>query len=196
MQKISAGSLKFLLIAVWIIAFLFPGLDLFGQVNGGISSFSVPFDYFCYIFYFCLGYYLSLYTRRIWKGSKEVIFYIVLLMFTVASQFVFQNNQLSYLIWYSYFPISIMALLEFDIVTRLKLNTKLTEVLNEIGKCAIGIFLIHRPVQELILKLWINTFGGMFAFRVCLLWISSLIVCGMIVYGVKKIPYIGKMLFG
>lgn len=196
LQRVSAGSLKFLLIAVWIVAFLFPGLDLFGQVNGGVSSFSVSFDYICYIFYFCLGYYLSLYVRRIWKGSKEIIFYIVLLVFTVVSQFVFQNSQLSYLVWYSYFPISIMALLEFDIVTRLKLNTKLTNILNEIGKCAIGIFLIHRPVQELILKLWINTFEGMFAFRVCLLWLSSLIVCGVVVYGVKKIPYVGKVLFG
>lgn len=196
LQKISAGSLKFMLIAVWIVVFLFPGLDLFGQVNGGVASFSVSFDYVCYIFYFCLGYYLSLYTRRIWKGSKEVIFYVVLLVFTVISQFVFQNNQLSYLVWYSYFPISIMVLLEFDIVTRLKLNTKLTEIINEIGKCAIGIFLIHRPVQEMILKLWINTFGGMFAFRVCLLWISSMVVCGIIVYGVRKIPYVGKILFG
>lgn len=196
LQKIGAGSLKFILIGMWLVAFLFPGLDLIGQVNGGATSFSISFDYVCYIIYFCLGYYLSLCSRRIWKGSKEIILYIVLLVFTVASQFIYQNSQLSYLIRYSYFPVSIMALLEFDIVTRLKLNTKLAKILNDLGKCAIGIFLVYRPVQELLLRLWLNKFGGMFAFRVCLLWISSLAVCTMIVYGAKKIPYIGKMLFG
>ena len=192
LQRIGAGSHRLFLIGVWIIVFLFPGLDLFGQVNGGVSSFSVSFDFICCLFYFYVGYYLSLYVRRIWKGRKELIFYAVLLVFTVVSQLIFQNSQLSYLVRYSYFPVSIMALLEFDIVTRLKLNTKLSQIMNEIGNCAVGIFLIYRPIQEFILKLWINTFGGMFALRACLLWISSLAVCAMIVYGVRKIPYVGK----
>lgn len=196
LQRIGAGSHRLFLIGVWIVVFLFPGLDLFGQVNGGASSFSVSFDFICCLFYFYLGYYLSLYVRRIWKGRKELIFYAVLLVFTVVSQLIFQNSQLSYLVRHSYFPVSIMALLEFDIVARLKLNTKLSRIANEIGKCAIGIFLIYRPIQELILKLWINTFGDMFALRACLLWLSSLAVCGMIVYGVRKIPYVGKLLFG
>lgn len=194
LQRIGAGSHKYLLIAIWVVAFLFPGLDLFGQVNGGVSSFTVSFDYICYFFYFYLGYYISLYSRRIWKGSKEIVFYIVLLIFTVVSQFVFQNNGLSYLIWYSYFPISIMTLIEFDIVTRLKLSTGATKVLNEVGKCAIGIFLIHEPMQELIMKVWIGRLDGMFAVRVCLLWVSSLVISGIIVYGIKKIPYVGKVL--
>lgn len=195
LQRIGAGSHRFFLLGVWIVVFLFPGLDLFGQVNGGASSFSVSFDFICYLFYFYLGYYLSLYVRRIWKGSKEVIFYIILLVFTVSSQLIFQNSQLPYLVGDSYFPVSIMALLEFDIVTRLKLNTKFSQIMNEIGNCAIGIFLIYRPVQEFILKLWINTFGGMFALRVCLLWISSLAMCIIIVYGGRRIPYVGKLLF-
>lgn len=196
LQRIHAGLLKYVFVAVWLVVFLFPGLDLFGQVNGGTTSFPITFDYVCYFFYFCLGYYVSLYSRRIWKGSKEIIFYAVLLVFTVVSQFVFQNCGLSYLIWYSYFPISLMALLEFDIVTRLKLNDKFTKLLNEFGRCAIGIFLIHRPVQEMLLRLWLNRIGGMFAFRVCLLWMSSFVICAVIVYGLKKIPYIGKVLFG
>ena len=196
LQRIGAGSHKFLLIAIWVVAFLFPGLDLFGQANGGVTSFTVSFEYICYFFYFYLGYFLSLYSRRIWKGSKEIVFYIVLLIFTVVSQFVFQNNGLSYLIWYSYFPISIMALIEFDIVTRLKLGTVVTKVLNEAGKCAIGIFLIHGSMQELIMKVWIGRLEGMFAVRVCLLWVSSLVISGIIVYGIKKIPYVGKVLLG
>ena len=89
-----------------------------------------------------------------------------------------------------------MTLLEFDIVTRMNLNSKIYKVLNEVGKCAIGIFLIHRPIQEMILKMWLGRIGGLFSLRVILLWISSLSVCGIIVYAAKKIPYIGKVLFG
>lgn len=196
LQRIRPDNLKLILIATWIIVFLFPGLDLFGQVNGGKTSYTISFDFVCYLVYFCSGYYLSLYARRIWKGSREVVLYLVLLVFSVVTQFIYQDNNLSYLIWYSYFPISLMTLLEFDIVTRMNLNSKIYKVLNEIGKCAIGIFLIHRPIQEMILKMWLGRIGGLFSLRVILLWISSLSVCGIIVYAAKKIPYIGKVLFG
>lgn len=196
LQRIRPDNLKLILIATWIIVFLFPGLDLFGQVNGGKTSYTISFDFVCYLVYFCSGYYLSLYVRRIWKGSREVVLYLVLLVFSVVTQFIYQDNNLSYLIWYSYFPISLMTLLEFDIVTRMNLNSKIYKVLNEIGKCAIGIFLIHRPIQEMILKMWLGRIGGLFSLRVILLWISSLSVCGIIVYAAKKIPYIGKVLFG
>lgn len=196
LQRIRPDNLKLILIATWIIVFLFPGLDLFGQVNGGKTSYTISFDFVCYLVYFCSGYYLSLYARRIWKGSREVVLYLVLLVFSVVTQFIYQDNNLSYLIWYSYFPISLMTLLEFDIVTRMNLNSKIYKVLNEIGKCAIGIFLIHRPIQEMILKMWLGRIGGLFSLRVILLWISSLTVCGIIVYAAKKIPYIGKVLFG
>lgn len=196
LQRIGAGNHRIFLIGVWLVVFLFPGLDLFGQVNGGASSFHASFDFICYLFYFYLGYYLSLYVRRIWKGSKEIIFYALLLVFTVVSQLIFQNSRLSYLVGYSYFPVSIMALLEFDLVTRLKLHTKFSQIMNEMGNCTIGIFFIYGPVQEFILKWWINTFDGMFALRVCLLWISSLAVSVSIVYGVRKIPYVGRLLFG
>ena len=196
LQRIRPDNLKLILIATWIIVFLFPGLDLFGQVNGGKTSYTISFDFVCYLVYFCSGYYLSLYVRRIWKGSREVVLYLVLLVFSVVTQFVYQDNNLSYLIWYSYFPISLMTLLEFDIVTRMNLNSKIYKVLNEIGKCAIGIFLIYRSIQEMILKMWLGRIGGLFSLRVILLWISSLSVCGIIVYAAKKIPYIGKVLFG
>lgn len=196
LQRIRPDNLKLILIATWIIVFLFPGLDLFGQVNGGKASYTISFDFVCYLVYFCSGYYLSLYVRRIWKGSREVVLYLVLLVFSVVTQFIYQDNNLSYLIWYSYFPISLMTLLEFDIVTRMNLNSKIYKVLKEIGKCAIGIFLIHRPIQEMILKMWLGRIGGLFSLRVILLWISSLSVCGIIVYAAKKIPYIGKVLFG
>lgn len=194
------------MILVWIFIFLFPGLDLYGQYNGAEKSIPYPLGTMCYLFYLCLGYLLSLYAQRILKGSREVILLALALIITVITQILFYGSNVHYLIWYTYFGVSLMALFGFDITVRLKLDrisVRFAGILESLFGSAIGIYLVHRPVQ-MILDRYVFLSGacmlggadGKFALRTILLWFVSLVVSFAIVWVIGLIPIAGKLIVG
>ncbi len=206
LQWMKADTLRILMILVWTFIFLFPGLDLYGQYNGADKSIPYPLGTMCYLFYLCLGYLLSLYAQRILKGSREVILLILALIITVITQILFYGSNVHYLIWYTYYGVSLMALFGFDIAVRLKLDrfgVRFAEVLESLFKCVIGVYLVHRPVQMLLDRYvflsgvgMLGGAGGKFALRTVLLWLTSLVATLMIVWVIGLIPVVGKLIVG
>lgn len=206
LQWVRAGLFRLVMIIIWIFIFLFPGFDLYGQLNGADKSIPYPLGTMCYVFYLCLGYLLSLYVDRVLKGSREVILLGLSLIVTVISQILFYNGGIPYLIWYTYFGVSLMALLGFDLAVRLKLdrmNERIGVWLKAVFGCSIGIYLIHRPVQ-MILERYVffngrgilGGAGGMFAFRTVLLCVVSFVISAGAAYLLGKIPVVGRYIVG
>ena len=197
LQKFNVGMLRFLMIIVWLLIFLFPGLDLYGQVNGGEKSFPLPLGTYCYFFYFCLGYLVSRYMQRILKGSQEVALFVITFALTVWSQLLFDETGIDYLIKPTYFGISLMALFGFDLLVRVKMDDmypKVSVLFKEIYKCVQVMFFIFGPVQLVLdryfFKSWeVQSRGGIWeSFWVTLgLWILTFAVSLGIVWAVRKV---------
>ena len=203
LQWMRAGTLRLLMMLVWVFIFLFPGLDLYGQLNGAKQSIPYPLGTMCYLFYLCMGYLLSLYMQRLLKGSREVLFFVLTLLVTVVSQMLFYYYEIPYMVWYTYYGVSLMALFGFDIVVRLKLdkmNERLIKLIRTLFECSMGIYLVHRPVQMALDRFVfcngrgiIGGAGGRFAVRTVLLWVVSFIISAGIVYLFKLILKVGKL---
>ena len=206
LQQIRAGLFRFVMILVWIFIFLFPGLDLYGQMNGGTQSIPDMPGTLCYLFYLCLGYLMSLYTRRLLRGSREIIILVSVLIATVVSQILMDNKGIHYLIWYTFFGVSIMSLYGFDLAVRLQLDRIggwIKRIPETVCMCSIGVYLVHRPVQMALMR-WLmgngrgflGGAGGDFAVRTVILWIISVVVSIVLVWSVSKIPIVGRVVTG
>lgn len=196
LQLFSVGMLRFVMIIGWIFVFLFPGLDLYGQANGGEMSFPQSFGTFCYFYYFCLGFFVSRYVQRIFKGSKEVAFFGLSFVLTVWSQFFLDSKGVDYLIKPTYFGISLMALFGFDLLVRVKVDDmypRVSAFFKEAYKCVPGTFFIFVIVQAVlerfVIKIWNVQMNGTLVSIVgvtVLLWIVTFMVSMAVVWTVKK----------
>lgn len=183
LHKLSAGTFRFVMIMAWVFLFLFPGMDLYGQANGGETSFHISLNGLCYIFYFCLGYIISLYRISIIKMKKEVIAGVILWLTTLGSQFFFESRDLQYIIYYNFFMVSILALLVFDFSCRCILKPDwLDGLMKRIGKCSVGIFFVHRPVQEILELCLFYRFSGFYLVRMFGLFLLSAIISFAVIH--------------
>lgn len=195
LQSFSVGALRFLMIIVWVMTFLFPGLDYYGQANGGEMSFPQSLGTFCYFFYFCLGFLVSRYFQRIFKGSREVVFFGIAFVLTVWSQLFLDARGIDYLIKPTYFGVSVMALFGFDLLVRFKVDDmypRIGRFFGEAMKCVRGMFFIYVPVEMLLIryvfKIWrVQESGklGQVIGTTLGLWIATVVVSMAIVYGVR-----------
>ncbi len=194
-QKFSVGLLRFLMILVWVLIFLFPGLDYYGQANGGVASFPQSLGTFCYFFYFCLGYLISRYMQRILKGSNEVALWVLAFVITVWTQIFLDARDVDYLIKPTYFGISIMALFGFDLLFRLKIKDmypKLAGIFENTYKCVRGMYFVYVPIQlvltRYVFKVWkAQESGDVFKLTgICLgMWVAIFIISFALVYLVR-----------
>lgn len=155
LQMFSVGLLRFFMLIVWVLIFLFPGLDLYGQANGGDMSFPQSLGTFCYFYYFCLGFYISRYVQRIFKGSREVLFFIAAFVLTTWSQIFLEDRGIDYLVKPTYFGISVMALFGFDLLVRFKVEDmypKLSAIFRDVAGCAKEMIFIFVPVQMVLTR--------------------------------------------
>ena len=197
LQNFNVGLLRFLMIIVWVFIFLFPGLDLYGQANGGESSFPQSLGTFCYFFYFCLGFLVSRYVQRIFKGSKEVMFFAFSFVLTVWSQIFLDYRGIDYTIKATYFGVSLMALLGFDLLVRFKIDDmypKVGSVFKSAYKCVQGVYFIFVPVELLLLRFIFgiridqNKESVVGLVVICLLlWLITAALAFLLVGGVKRV---------
>ena len=163
LQLFSVGTLRFGMIIVWVLIFLFPGLDLYGQANGGEMSFPQSLGTFCYFYYFCLGFYISRYMRRIQKGSRELTIFVLAYLVTVWSQLFLTSRGVDYLIKPTYFGISLMALFGFDLLARVKVDEmypSVSRLFKLMFECTAAMFFLYRPVQMLIQRYMVSVNGN------------------------------------
>ena len=185
LQWFKTSVLRFLMIICWVFIFLFPGLDYYGQANGGDSSFPQSLGTFCYFFFFCLGFLLSRYMQRVFKGSKEVAFFIISFVMTVWSQIFFDARNVEYLIKPTFFGVSLMALFGFDLLLRFKVEDMFPRIgrfFREANKCVIGVFFIAGAVQMVLSRFVFKAFGAqgsgamLLALECLLMWISVVVL--------------------
>lgn len=192
LQLFSVGLLRFMMIIVWVMIFLFPGLDYYGQANGGEASFPQSLGTFCYFFYFCLGFFVSRYVQRIFKGSKEVIFFVLSYALTVWSQLFLDSRKIDYLIKPTYFGISLMALFGFDLLVRIKMDDmypKISALFKKMYGCVEGVYFIAAPVQMILMR-YVIDIGKVqsrenmvrLTITAVVLWLVTLVVSMVLVY--------------
>ena len=196
LQLFSVGMLRFLMIIGWVFVFLFPGLDLYGQANGGEMSFPQSFGTFCYFYYFCLGFFVSRYVQRIFKGSKEVVFFGLSFVLTVWSQFSLDSRGVDYLIKPTYFGVSLMALFGFDLLVRVKVDDmypRVSAFFKEAYKCVRGTFfifvLVQAVLERFVIRIWDVQVNGTLVSVVgatVALWVMTFVVSMTVVWVVKR----------
>ena len=197
LRLFSVGTLRFVMIIGWVFVFLFPGLDLYGQANGGEISFPQSLGTFCYFFYFCLGYFVSRYVQRIFRGSKEVAFFVISFALTVWSQVFLDSKGIDYLIKPTYFGVSIMALFGFDLLVRVKVDDmypRISALFKQAFKCVRGTFYIFVPVQMVleryVFRIWEvqkSAALGAVVGTTVMLWVMTFVVAMVLVWGVRKV---------
>lgn len=153
LQLLSARALQLMLILFWIFLFMFPGFDMYGRANGGEPSFPFYSGTVCYVFYFCVGHLISRYSQRMLKGSKEVLMFVASFFLTLWSQLFFDNRGVDYLIKPTYFGISIMAIMGFDLLARVKVDEmypRVAKLIESVYGNLVGIYLIFGVVTMII----------------------------------------------
>ncbi len=159
LQILSARSLRWLLILLWVFLFMFPGFDMYGQANGGEASFPFYSGTVCYVFYFCVGHMISRYSQRMIKGSREVLLFIMGFVLTLWSQTFLDIRGISYLIKPTYYGVSIMAIMGFDLLVRVKIDEMFPKIAKQLDikfASLVGVYFIIGPLQLVFGKYCIN----------------------------------------
>lgn len=153
LQLLSAKALQLMLILLWIFLFMFPGFDMYGQANGGKPSFPFYSGTVCYVFYFCVGHLISRYSQRMLKGSREVLMFVAGFLLTLWSQLFSDIRGVDYLIKPTYYGISIMAIMGFDLLVRVKVDDmypRVAKLISSVYSSLLGIYLIFGVVMMII----------------------------------------------
>lgn len=196
LQAFDVRLLRFLMIIGWVLIFLFPGLDYYGQANGGEASFPQSIGTFCYFFYFCLGYLISRYVQRILKGSRELMLFVAAYVLTVFSQLFLEERGIDYLIKPTYFGVSIMALFGFDLLVRVKVDEmypRVSDFFKEAYKCVFWMYFVSMPMQMILTRYIFRTAylqeDSNLVVLICQmlgLWASTLVLSFIMVWAVRK----------
>lgn len=196
LQAFDVRLLRFLMIIGWVLIFLFPGLDYYGQANGGEASFPQSIGTFCYFFYFCLGYLISRYVQRILKGSRELMLFVAAYFLTVFSQLFLEERGIDYLIKPTYFGVSIMALVGFDLLVRVKVDEmypRVSDFFKEAYKCVFWMYFVSMPMQMILTRYIFRTAylqeDSNLVVLICQmlgLWASTLVLSFIVVWAVRK----------
>ena len=194
LQAFNANSLRLVLIMLWVFLFMFPGFDMYGQANGGESSFPFYSGTVCYVFYFCVGHMISRYSQRMLKGSRELLLFVIGFALTFWSQTFLDARGVDYLVKPTYYGISIMAIMGLDLLIRVKIDEMYPKMGRLFGVAFAGLmgtYFVFGPLQMILdryliygkivedrqnlpqliagtLILWLIT--GTFAFAIVTLW--------------------------
>ncbi len=155
LQMFSANAIRMLLIVLWVFLFMFPGFDMYGQANGGEASFPFYSGTVCYVFYFCVGHMISRYSQRVLKGSREVLLFVISFCLTWWSQIFLDTRGVDYLIKPTYYGVSIMAIMGFDLLVRVKVDEmypQVSRMFESLFEGLIGTYLIFGVVQMIVAR--------------------------------------------
>ena len=153
LQMFSARALRMMLIILWVFMFMFPGFDMYGVANGGEGSFPFYSGTVCYVFYFCAGNMISRYSQRMLKGSKELMLLVIGFVLTIGSQIFLESRGVEFELKPTYYGISIMAIMGFDLLVRVKMNEMYPRIAGLFGTAyagIVGVYFMFRPLQMLL----------------------------------------------
>lgn len=100
----------------------------------------------------------------------------------------------AYKVWYDFILLPFAASAVFALIKGSNIYRKCPRVWNQLSTCSFGIYLIHKPIQSILMKLLdfhsVNT-----PIRILILWLLVFILSWGIVTAVSRISKIGKWLF-
>lgn len=192
----SFKSLKVPIITIFIIIFIIPTINII--VNKHIwNIIDTSFLGGIYGIYIVIGYFIQRDKLKDITKKRLLLITIISFLCSCLIQIYAFNNYIEYNIWYDSPFILICSTCLFELIKRLnntKIPDKIINIVTYISKISLGIFFVH-VVVELILKDYIKIIPISNHFKVELLFVSSLIVCVIIVWLFSKIKMIRKVLF-
>ena len=140
---------------------------------------------------------VSRYVQRIFKGSREVVFFVLTYALTVWSQLFLDSRGIDYLIKPTYFGMSLIALFGFDLLVRIKMDDmypKISVIFKNIYGCVEGMYFVAALVQMILVRYVFDVANmqsrGSILWLVVttvLLWIATFLASLAIVYVVKSV---------
>lgn len=193
----SIKTLKIPMIFLIFVYSILPTLNIIFRIfniNEWYSLIDVSFLGGKYGFYLISGYYIN---KKVLKNSKTWILTAIngIAFFLVCGiQILSFENEIEYNIWYDSIFLLICSITLFELLTRIKIKSKIKNIFIHISKISFGIFFVHEIVLSL-LGLLNKDIAMKKSVQTCILFIMTFGICICIVELLSKIEILRKRLF-
>ena len=211
LKNLSIRVMVFLLLVSYAAFFIVPSINVFYDAFGieQLSLKAVPvFTATAYGSYIVMGHVIYVVDNRLKekkrRASAEFLIVIIECIILAASMYVsymlqlyLHKNLSQYMLWYTFFTMPCMGICLFAVLRRIN-KIFLSGFVRRVSICSFGIYLIHFPVQMLMIEK--NTFlieltsGLSGKFVLLILTVVSFFVSYGITEGLAHIPYAGDLL--
>lgn len=161
------------------------GYDVAVNVELNLNYFGAAYGVYMFIGF--------LFKKKVFDKVKTAHLYLGLVLFfvmAVMSQIYLYSKQVRYNIWYDSPFLLVASVCLFALFYKNRIIS-VTSWIKRIAICSFGIYLVHRPVQFVLIK-YINVGNP---WKLFVLWIISFIISWLIVEVINKIPKLGRLLF-
>lgn len=160
-----------------------------------VNMFSMPFAGGCYGVYILLGYFISKNFNN--KNYNEKFINCLLAIMSIISILIttYIRYRLNCDSWYNMLTILFSSSCIYTLLLRVK-NIKFSKYLVKLSICSFGVYLIHKPVIDLISKLnLINATSYILPIKCIIYLLSTTLISYIIVILLSKIKYLRKYIF-
>ena len=185
------------LILIFVYIFVFPSLAYIKGIKydirldlgfaGGFFGTHVVLGYAFHRFEQQLKSYFS-------KGQLIALIVILIAAMTVVQMWLPVKNGSIYHLWYDFFLIPPTTMAIFLLLKDIKF-TRLSKLVENISTCSFGIYLIHMAVILFLERNGYIDFANGMAAKVIALTVMVPILSFSSVFFLRKVPYLGKLLF-
>ena len=179
---------------VFIIPFINVVLELLKVDYQLINAFNMPFGGGCYGIYLLIGYFISQrYDNE--KGSKKWNNYLLILIFALTFAFnIFVRYKLNCDSWYNSLTVLVCSYCIYVLSLKIKINSTIVKKwLEKLSVCSFGVYLIHKPIINLLNKLnLINNTSYVLPVKVLLYFLLSLIISYILAIIISKFKPLKK----
>lgn len=176
-------TICFAILGLYVLMAIFHNKFNCTQLCFHIPFYTIGYYYKQILDYFKINYWifgcLYIITVPFWMRVEPPLFY----------QYINLGRLFSYL--YGYF-VQIVGMLFFFNLSKIFLDKKILG-LQEIGKNTLGIYVIHFPVIKFLIN---NIYIDAIFFKIIIISIITVPLTYVVVYGIRKIPYIRLLLIG
>ena len=199
-RALKAMTLKEILIpltAVFIFVFLIPSLGHFKVIEWD-THLDLNFSGGMYGFYIILGYVIHRVEQQIKvhfnKGKLIALIVALSAIITLIQIWIHSFNGSIWHIWYHFFLIPPAVVAIFLLLKDITFN-RLSSLIAIISTCSFGIYLIHMTIIQCFGSGDLLNFTDSMEVKVLMLTILVMIFSFLPVFILRKVPYLGRLLF-
>ncbi len=213
LHTVSTEILLIFMIIVYGYLYIVSSINLFLLANSLpqlISQLDLSYSGNVYGFYLLLGYCIRRWEIEINKLLKRPVVVLGIVgvlvcnyLLTIYTQITLYDKQYAYNVWYNYFSMPLIGIAWFLLLKNVQLKIG-KSIITQTSMCSFGIYLLHRPVQMIIIR-WIEKIGdksiemivnvvGTYLLTFCIVWIICRVPhCGKIFFMYKEKPVAYRM---